>query len=199
MLDANALVEGAQARCKEHGTALQEKIRSELEQHKINLHCSQVEYFPTQLTDIVSEFSRYHDLTILGVGNHDAALRGTAEEVIFAGGKPVVLVPEDLEVRAYELVAVAWDGSRVAARAVSDAWPFLTRAKAISVLCVTDEKALPHGDVGKRLADYLGKHDVNATVSNIVTAGRAIADRGTLGRSGRTQRPSCGGGHDCFR
>lgn len=78
--------------------------------------------------------------------------------------------------KSYEHVAIAWDGSRVAARAVADAWPFLAKATAISIMCVTDEKALPHRDVGARLADYLGKHGLQTTVSDVATGERPIAE-----------------------
>jgi nucleotide-binding universal stress UspA family protein len=176
ILDAAALVEGAKAQSRKNGEALLNDVRSELEQHKIDLRCTQAEYFPTELTDTVTDIARYHDLTILGIGNHDAALRGTAEEVIFAAGKPVLLVPEDLESKSYDHVVIAWDGSRVAARAIGDAWPFLAKATAISILSVTDEKALPRRDVGARLADYLDKHGMSATVSNIATEDRPIAE-----------------------
>lgn len=176
ILNASSLVEGAKAQCRKNGEVLLNAVREELEQHKVDLRCTQVEYFPTELADTVSDIARYHDLTILGVGTHDAALRGTAEEVIFAAGKPVLLVPEDLEVKSYDHVAIAWDGSRVAARAVADAWPLLTRAATISILCVTDEKTLPHRDVGARLADYLGKHGFQAAVSEAATGERPIAE-----------------------
>jgi nucleotide-binding universal stress UspA family protein len=176
ILDASSLVEGAKAQCRKNGEVLLKAVRVELEQQKVDLRCTQVEYLPTELTDTVSDIARYHDLAVLGVGNHDAALRATAEEVIFAAGKPVLLVPEDLDVKTYDHVAIAWDGSRVAARAVGDAWPFLSKATAISILCVTDEKALPHGDVGARLADYLGKHGLQATVSDVATGERPIAE-----------------------
>lgn len=176
ILDASSLVEGAKAQCRKNGELLLNALREELEHHGVDLRCTHVEYFPTELTDTVSDIARYHDLTILGVGNHDAALRGTAEEVIFAAGKPVLLVPEDLEANSYEHVAIAWDGSRVAARAVADSWPFLAKAAAISILCVTDEKALPHRDIGARLADYLGKHGLQTTVSDVATGERPIAE-----------------------
>lgn len=176
ILDASSLVEGAKAQCRKNGEVLLNVLREEQEHHGVDLRSTHVEYFPTELTDTVSDIARYHDLTILGVGTHDAALRGTAEEVIFAAGKPVLLVPEDLEVKSYEHVAIAWDGSRVAARAVADAWPFLAKATAISIMCVTDEKALPHRDVGARLADYLGKHGLQTTVSDVATGERPIAE-----------------------
>jgi nucleotide-binding universal stress UspA family protein len=176
LLDTAALVENARSQSRQNGKALLKAMQSDVEQHGIAMVCTPVDYYPTELSDTVSDVARYHDLTILGIGSHDAALRGTAEEVIFAAGRPILLVPEDLEPGAYDHVAIAWDSSRVAARAVADAWPFLTRARTVSILSVTDEKPLAHGDAGSRLADHLRKHDLAPVVSEISTADRPIAE-----------------------
>lgn len=176
LLDTAALIESSKARSRQNGTALIAEMRSEMERCKIDLRCTQTEYLPAELTDKVSDIARYHDLTMLGIGSHDDALRGTAEEVVFAAGRPILLVPEDLDAQGYHHVVIAWDGSRVAARAVGDAWPFVMKSSAVSIVCVTDEKVLPHADVGSRLADYFRRHELDATVSNIATDDRPIAE-----------------------
>lgn len=176
IFDADALVKGAKAQSHENGKVLLNELQSQMEKGGLDLRCTQIGYFPAELTDKVSDTARYHDLTVLGVGDHEIALRGTAEAVIFEAGRPVLLVPEDLGVENYRRVAIAWDGSRVAARAVADAWPFLKKAVAISILCVTDEKPLPIGDVGTRLDGYLERHDIKSSVENVATSGRPIAE-----------------------
>jgi hypothetical protein len=40
-------------------------------------------------------------------------------------------------------VGIAWDGSRVAARAVRDAAPFLSRAQAIIITSLNEEQLIP--------------------------------------------------------
>jgi nucleotide-binding universal stress UspA family protein len=176
MLDVPTMITSAKARCRENGALLMKAFQEEMAQHEIDLRSTEIEYLPTALADKINESTRYHDLSVLGIGQHEAALRGTAEEVIFGSGKPVLLVPEDREAGSYEHVAIAWDGSRVAARAVADAWPFLEGAGSITILCVNDEKPLPHRDIGSRLADYLAKHEFKAEVANIQTHDHPIAD-----------------------
>jgi nucleotide-binding universal stress UspA family protein len=62
-----------------------------------------------------------------------------------------------------ERVLIAWDASREAARAVSDALPILERAA--SVLVVTP---FGHGEVpGADIAVHLARHGVEATVQSI--------------------------------
>jgi nucleotide-binding universal stress UspA family protein len=176
ILDTAALVGDARRKSRENGAVLLKAMQAEMEKSGASPLCTHVDYYPTELADTVSDIARYHDLTILGIGDHDAALRGTAEEVIFAAGRPILLVPEDLEPGAYDHVAIAWDGSRVASRAVADAWPFLKRAKTVSILSVTDEKPLAHGDAGSRLADYFRRHGLDARLSELATEDRPIGE-----------------------
>jgi len=79
----------------------------------------------------------------------------TAENVLFGSGRPAVLLPELSSVETPDRLAIAWDGSRAAARGVADARPFLERASAITVLTIVGEKPLKEGDAGERLADAL--------------------------------------------
>ncbi len=68
--------------------------------------------------------------------------RDTAEAVIFGSGRPTLIVEESSPVATPEHVMIAWDGSRVATRAVSDAREFLKRARSVTIASVTDEKVL---------------------------------------------------------
>jgi nucleotide-binding universal stress UspA family protein len=91
----------------------------------------------------------------------------TAEAVIFGSGRPTILLPELTQAGNIDHIAIAWDGSRVAARAVADASLLLQRAKMISVLTVVDEKPLPEKDPGERLAARLRKSGLAAEAVQI--------------------------------
>ncbi len=86
----------------------------------------------------------------------------TAEAVVFGSGRPTILLPELSEVVTLDHVAIAWDGSRVAARAVADAGFLLRRVSRISVITVLDEKPLAENDAGERLAGMLRERGLNA-------------------------------------
>ena len=88
--------------------------------------------------------------------------RASSEAVIFRAGRPAILLPGVTAVGTMDHVAIAWDGSRVAARAMADATPFLERASKISVLTVVDEKPLKKGDGAERLAAGLKKRGLVA-------------------------------------
>ncbi len=106
--------------------------------------------------------ARYFDLSLVGWEAGNATSRMTAEAVVLGSGRPTILLPELFEISSFEHVAIAWDGSRVAARAVADARLFLQRASKLSVITVLDEKPLEEEDAGERLAGVLAARGLQA-------------------------------------
>jgi nucleotide-binding universal stress UspA family protein len=64
-------------------------------------------------------------------------------------------------------VAVAWDGSRVAARALADVLALLRHDARITVLTVTGEKALDDETAGERLAACLQERGLEARARSV--------------------------------
>ena len=62
------------------------------------------------------------------------------QQVLFNSGGPMLMVP-DIQKEPLDAhhVGIAWDGSRLAARAVRDAMPFLMGAQAVTVVAVNEE------------------------------------------------------------
>ena len=176
LIDVPALIGGAKAKCRERGAALVRAMETEMEPLGILFRTTKIESFPGATGDVVNSFARYHDLVVVGIGASDVTPQATAEAVIFGSGRPTLLVPEDAPAAPFGHVMIAWDGSGVAARAVSDARDFLQRAQSVTIASVTDEKALPDDDPGSRLAEYLSRHDIEATVAHVKSHGRPIAE-----------------------
>ncbi len=64
-------------------------------------------------------------------------------------------------------VMVCWDGSRNAARAINDAMPFLSRAKAVDVVTI-DTKEDKTGEIkGVDIAQHLARHGLNVELRRI--------------------------------
>jgi len=118
--------------------------------------------------------ARYHDIVLVGLEEGNPTSRLTAESAVFGSGRPVVLLPETVDAGAFDHVAIAWDGSRVAARAAADARPFLARARKVSVLTVADEKKLVVED-GARLAESLRRGGIEAEAVVLQGKGAAVA------------------------
>jgi nucleotide-binding universal stress UspA family protein len=88
-------------------------------------------------------------------------------EILFQSGGPVLVLPHThkgpFEPRR---IGIAWDGSRLAARAVRDAAPFLARADAITIISVNVSKT-PEIPSPVELAAQLARHGLKAQVERI--------------------------------
>lgn len=89
------------------------------------------EYCPaSEVPDILVEYARLKDLTIVPVPEGEFFDQWYAESIIFGSGRPTLVIPQT-QTRAGALsldtVVVAWDFSRPASRAVADALPILER------------------------------------------------------------------------
>ena len=108
--------------------------------------------------------ARYADLVVLsnptdvGVHHLDVTLEVAS---LLQGGCPMLIVPPHTIASIGHKVAVAWDASAEAARAVRHAMPFLERAAQVHVMTVRE-----HGIDERealRLVDYLAVHGVAAS------------------------------------
>jgi nucleotide-binding universal stress UspA family protein len=87
----------------------------------------------------------------------------------------VLLVPlAGMKEGAFSKVTVAWNGTREAARAAFDALPFITEAEETTVLTVDAGTELAAS--ASQLAAALSRHGCNASVSELSSNGRPVAD-----------------------
>jgi nucleotide-binding universal stress UspA family protein len=131
---------------------------------------------PLQAAESVSASARLHDLTLVLQPQHD---RDTFDntiplEILFQSGGPVLFVPHahkgSIEPKR---IGIAWDGSRLAARAVRDAAPFLARAHAVTIICINEEQ-VPANASATALAAHLARHGLAPHIE------RASADRADI-------------------
>jgi nucleotide-binding universal stress UspA family protein len=141
------------------------------------LHESYLEKCPTfAVPDLLVDHARLRDLTIVPAPeNYD---QWYAEAVIFGSGRPTLVLPETARKRGFELgtVAVAWDFSRAAARAVSDALPLLEKARKVRIVTVTNEKKLDNKHSAEALAKNLARHGIDVVLDKVDADGRSIGE-----------------------
>lgn len=133
----------------------------------------------SQVSEVLVEYSRFRDLTMIAVADGNETERAHAEAIIFGSGHPTIVLPDTRKRAApfaIDTVIVAWDFSRPAARAVADAMPILERAKRVCVLTVTKEKAIHTRRSGTDLVAYLSRHGVDVVVDAVETEGRSIGE-----------------------
>ena len=128
--------------------------------------------------DLVTDYARLRDLTVVPMPDVDTVERWLAETLIFGSGRPTVVLPERprwSKAVALNTVVVAWDFSRNSTRAVADALPLLKKAKLVCILTVNNEKVFTSGRSGAELAKYLARHGINVVLDEVDAAGRDIA------------------------
>ena len=125
----------------------------------------------------VAKYGRFYDLTILG--RYDAVKGEDQPElnpdtIAMVSGRPVLLVPREFDVSAFDERAVlAWDGKRAAARALGDAMQILKTKSFVSIVTVDDgdaEASLPEIDVETALR----RHGVNTETVKLAPKGKSV-------------------------
>ena len=119
---------------------------------------------------VLSLHARYADLLIVGQATQDtdvALAEDAVEHVVLDAGRPVLVIPYTGAYAALgRRVLVAWNASREATRALTDALPLLMQAAAVDILTV-DAQPEPHGhgaQPGADIALFLARHGVRANV-----------------------------------
>jgi nucleotide-binding universal stress UspA family protein len=136
----------------------------------------------TSLASVLGMHARYADLVVLGQVDPDQPPYAGSDlpaEVVLAAGRPLLVVPHDWAPGPLgERVLVAWDASREAARAVSDALPILERAGSVLVVSINPQPTpLGHGEVpGADLAVHLARHKIDVDVQSIETGRMEVGE-----------------------
>jgi nucleotide-binding universal stress UspA family protein len=114
------------------------------------------------------------DLIVLGHpgGVADAPLANIRETALLSGGRPLLLAPTTAPGAVGRTVAVAWNGTPPAARAVTAALPLLVRAQSVRVL--TARTGRTRDAQAHRLIEYLAWHRVGAEAVVVDPAGESV-------------------------
>lgn len=175
LLDVPGMIEQAETQSRQRGDHLLALVEQAALAANDRVTVNRVSASVTGLAETAATHARYFDFILIGAEAGNPTSRSTAEAVIFGAGRPSILLPDRYEVAAIDHVAIAWDGTRVAARALGDALPILQRAKRVSILTVLDEKPLKESDAGERLTGSLRSRGLPAEMVPIRAAGRPIA------------------------
>ena len=119
-----------------------------------------------QPNTVLARSARYFDLLLIGQFSEpsDKNRPVRAEDLVLMSGTPLIIVPNGYKVRPFnEYAVVAWDGSRPAARALSDAMQILETKRRLDVVSVSA------GGEGKEKTDaqpdivaHLKRHGIDA-------------------------------------
>lgn len=170
LLNTDQMVAEAERRSRQQGQAIEGALRKRCTEAGVAVEIETATVSQLEAIDHVTEKARLYDLTLAQSGTSFAAFN---EALIFGAGRPVLLYPDRICAGNFEHVAIAWDGSRSAARAVADAAFLIGRASRVSVISAMDEKSIDR-NAAKLLSDVLVSRGVNAEGSVFSAAGRPI-------------------------
>ena len=169
-----AVIGAEQERAQERADAAIAVFEIEAKLAKIAYGARTLVAIPAEAGETIGALSRLYDMTIVlqpdtSTVSYDNEI---PQQVLFHSGGPVLMVPyiQKGPLDAHH-VGIAWDGSRLAARAVRDAMPFLMGANAVTVIAINEEASEASSD---QLAAHLGRRGISARVQ------RLTAERGDV-------------------
>jgi nucleotide-binding universal stress UspA family protein len=163
--------ENSRNRCRELQSLVQESVSNDLK-----VQCKTRDTEPGSVGDLAASEARYFDLSVLPWSKEAVSVSDFSQTVVFGSGRPSILVPPVFQSKSIDHVAIAWDASRVAARAVADLIPLLASDCRIAVLTVRDEKPLPSHDIAEALSASLTQRGFGAEARHVALAGRTVAE-----------------------
>ena len=135
---------------------------------------------PEVIFDKAAVHARYADVALFGPVdnyNHAPIRRETIESILFASGRPVLVVPNGYTPRPVRHVAIGWNATREATHALRDAMAFAEPGAKVDVLVLDAQPtAKGHGsEPGTDIARHLARHGFAATVVPVTAAGQSDA------------------------
>lgn len=133
---------------------------------------------PDEYTRRLVAEAQLRELSLMPIGDKGAE-QDLVEALLFESGRPVLIFPEEPRhalTNSVRNIALAWDFSGPATRAIADAFPFLERADSVRILTVTDEKPMARPPCSTSLADRLARHGFNAILDEISSGGAPIGE-----------------------
>lgn len=129
--------------------------------------------------------ARHASMAILGPPARQSTtttVLGLSERMIFASGRPCLLVPSEWPAdRIGSRIVVGWNGGREATRAIADAMPLLTAAETVHLVVVPDTRihALYGEEPGADMAAHLARQGVSVVLEQRKgeDAGAILLDR----------------------
>jgi nucleotide-binding universal stress UspA family protein len=115
---------------------------------------------------------RVSDLLVVArpQGQLAAPQRLTLEAALMDTGRPLLIVPPKAPAKIGSNVAIAWNGSTQASRAVAMAMDFLVTAQSVTILTAKENGADARPD---ELRDYLAAHGIKAKIVSVAAKGDA--------------------------
>lgn len=169
-------------RARQEAEAERKKVEARLAKSaKQPVELRNAEALSRDLGRVAAVHARYADVTVMTrpVDGAGAELREEIiEGVLFHSGRPAMIAPPGWKGTSIgKRVVLAWDASREATRALSEADDILEFAESVTVMTVDAKpKMFGHGDQpGANIAAHLKRRGLPAKVQNVDSMGRSAS------------------------
>jgi nucleotide-binding universal stress UspA family protein len=132
---------------------------------------------PAEAEETIGALARLYDLTVVlqpepSNSSYDNMI---PQGVLFSSGGPMLMVPYihrgPLDSRH---VGIAWDGSRLAARALRDARSFLTAAETVTVIAVNEDRENSGEASSDQLVSHVARRGIKARTERLTADQRNV-------------------------
>ena len=153
-----------------------------------NVELRTISDLPANIFTKSAVYARYADVVLFGpADNYDypPIRRETIESILFASGRPVLVLPNGHKPRALAHLAIGWNATREATHALRDATAFAMPGAKIDVI-VLDAKPSTKGhgsEPGTDIARHLARHGFASTV--VPSSSGELSDADALVKAAR--------------
>jgi nucleotide-binding universal stress UspA family protein len=168
-------------RARQEAEVERKKVEARLKQFEREYELRAAEALSRDLGRVAAVHARYADIAIMTrphEGSSGELREEVVEGVLFHSGRPALIAPPNWKGGTIgQRVVVAWDASREATRALSEARALLGGSAHITVLTVDAKpKMFGHGDQpGANIAAHLSRRGLKAEVRNVDSMGRSAS------------------------
>jgi nucleotide-binding universal stress UspA family protein len=152
------------AAAKQAADAAVDRLSFEIRREGVPSNSHQIPVSVDEAPSRFAEIARAFDLSIVAQAEPegDAINDLIAQAALFQSGRPILLVPYT-QTAPFKLdrVAILWDGSISATRAIIGAMPFLHRAQTIGLVSIMGERDLRQELDGADMRKHLSRHEIN--------------------------------------
>ena len=183
---AGLVVDALEQESQRVASCIQLRLRDWIGQHGYSLVREQIPAAAGQVSFVervglpaaeLTRLGRVSDLILCLKPNEENSSSTPIFDSIATTGRPVLAVPLNGASDLLQHVLIAWDGSLVASRMISQILPVLAVAKRVSIFCYPESDC--DADSAHSLAQYLAVHNItalNVHVRRSKPIGEALAD-----------------------
>ena len=155
-----AVFEMEQERAAERATAALAFFEIEARDAGISYECRAITNLPGDATASIGAAARLRNLAVVlqPEAERQTYDNGVPTDILLLAGGPVLFVPHIWRGPfTVKRIGIRWDGSRLAARALKDAIPLLTRADALYAISINSAESVPSDASSEKLAENLSR------------------------------------------